>query len=262
MRTWRVRRETPSPPPPLMVDCSDVVDCVKEKTFPLNSTIKQDLVMEEGMWSSNMASLYYGMCHTFIFPHKVEANQLTTISSSLFYLEPSLNYRVILHDPQFYHILLKHGIFPRIWLEYKSGQNMKAGFYEYNEITVTQHHLLNRPEQPCEEEEDYDFLKCVKTSQARMVGCRPPWDIWSPHTIPLCQTMEQLQEYEELDLNYLTYEKRKILIDSGCKGPCNYKVMFLFSKYLLDIIFQEYKMVAGRPQSGSFTSHAGELTDR
>ena len=84
---------------------------------------------------------------------------------------------------------------------------MKADLYEYNEITVTQHHLLNRPEQPCEEEEDYDFLQCVKTSQARRVGCRPPWDIWSPPTIPLCQTMDQLQQYEELDAPQIREEQ-------------------------------------------------------
>ena len=103
---------------------------------------------------------------------------------------------------------------------------MKAGFYEYNEITVTEHHLLNRAEQPCREEEDYDFLKCVKTSQARMVGCRPPWDIWSLDTIPLCQTMEQLTEHEWIDFLFITYEKRKIVAETGCEAPCRYKVTF------------------------------------
>ena len=62
-----------------------------------------------------------------------------------------------------------------IWHEYSK----LSDIYRYY-ISVTEHHLLNRPEQPCEEKEDYDFLECVKTSQARMVGCRPPWDIWSP----------------------------------------------------------------------------------
>ena len=109
---------------------------------------------------------------------------------TIFNLDPSLNYRVMIHDPKFYHILVKHGIFPRIWLDYKAGENMRPGYYDQYQITVTEHHLLNRPEQPCEEDEDYDFLQCVKTSQARTVGCRPPWDSWSPHTIPLCHSMD------------------------------------------------------------------------
>ena len=199
---------------------------MRENTLALNSTIKQE-VMEEALWSSYMASVLYGMCHTFLFPRKVEANQLTTttIQSSVFFLDPSLNYRIIIHDPKFYHILTKFGIFPRIWLEYKTGQNMEAGNYEFSEITVIEHHLLNRPEQPCEEEEDYDFLQCVKTSQARMVGCRPPWDIWSPHTIPLCQTMEQLQEYEKIDTKLFSIKRKvKFLSKTGCKIPCSYKV--------------------------------------
>ena len=207
MKIWRVR---PHPPFPYS-DCwpfSDVLHCVRENTLALNSTIQQE-VMEEALWSSYMASVLYGMCHTFLFPRKVEANQLTTFNSSLFHLNPGLNYRIMIHDPKFYHILSKYGIFPRIWLEYKSGQNMRAGHYEFTEITVTEHHLLNRPEKPCEEEEDYDFLECVKTSQARMVGCRPPWDIWSPHTIPLCQTMDQLQQYEKIDTDYIRDDFRK-----------------------------------------------------
>ena len=96
----------------------------------------------------------------------------------LFFLDPNINYRIIFHDPKFYHMVSNTFTFPRIWLEYKVGLNMKSDYYDWYYISVTEHHLLNRPEQPCEEEEDYDFLECVKTSQARMVGCRPPWDIW------------------------------------------------------------------------------------
>ena len=103
---------------------------------------------------------------------------------------------------------------------------MKGGYYDSYEITVTEHHLLNRPEQPCEEEEeDYNFLECVKISQARMVGCRPPWDIWSSPTIPLCQTMDQLQQYEKIDMNLFRMKrKNEFLRITGCKVPCNYKV--------------------------------------
>ena len=96
----------------------------------------------------------------------------------LFYLDPSLNYRVIFHDPKFYHLVSNILTFPRIWLEYKAGQNMKAGHYEWYYITVTQHHLLNRPEQPCEEEEQYDFLQCVKTREA--ISRRKEKNLWFP----------------------------------------------------------------------------------
>ena len=211
-----------------------MLDCVRNSTFSFSDSIKdaiknmktRDSVMSENLWSSIMDTVYYGMCHTFTFTDKVYADMVT--DGFLFYLDPGLNYRVIFHDPKFYHIVSNTLTFPRIWLEYKAGQNMKAGEYEGRFITVTEHHLLNRPEQPCEEEEeDYDFLECVKTSQARMVGCRPPWDIWSPHSIPLCQSMEQLKLYEKLDLQYVSYERKQIVRSTGCHVPCKYKVSLL-----------------------------------
>ena len=162
-----------------------------------------------------MATIYYGMCHTYIY------NQSLNLNS--FGLDPDLNYRIFIHDSKYNHLLLRR-VFPRILLQYKSGQNIVAGTYDYYELSVIEHHLLNRPEQPCEEEEDYDFLQCVKTSQARMTGCRPPWDSWSPATIPLCQTMEKLDKHEVLDMKIGTMERKKILAETGCRIPCKYKV--------------------------------------
>ena len=114
-----------------------------------------------------------------------------------------------------------------MFVQYKAEQNMEPGYYESYEITVTEHQLLNRPEQPCEEAEDYDLLGCLKTNQARRVGCRPPWDIWSPNTIPLCQTMDQLDKYEKLDVGFTYVRQKKIFNEFGCKIPCSYKVCYM-----------------------------------
>ena len=177
-----------------------------------------------------MATVNFGLCHTFTYENKENTDE----STNSFLLDPTLNYRIIIHDPKFYHILPK-SLFPRVWLKYKADQNMNAGHFDSYEITVTEHHHINRPEKPCEEgEEDYDFLECVKTSQARMVGCRPPWDIWSPPTILLCQTMDQLQQYENIDIDLLGITKQKAFVRrTGCNLPCNYKVSeVLFGLFL------------------------------
>ena len=198
---------------------TDVLRCMKEKTFALSSSVKQN-EMNSSHWSSYLATTYYGICHTYKSPESFYANDL----AGKFFLDPNITYTVILHDPQFYHILTNSLAFPRVWQVYNAGQH-QPGYLTYFFITVTQHHLLNRPEQPCEEEEeDYNFLQCVKTSQARSVGCRPPWDIWSPDTIPLCQTMDQLREYERLDVFYLSSEQKMIVNQTGCLVPCSYKV--------------------------------------
>ena len=167
-----------------------------------------------------MATIYFGMCHTFTYKNEQNTDEITNI----FPLVPTLNYKIFIHDPKFYHILIKSQ-FPRIHLEYKAGKDIEAGHYEWFTISLTEHHLLNRPKQACEEREDYDFLQCVKTSQARSVGCRPSWDIWSPHTIPLCQTMEQLNMYEKIDTDLLGIAKQKAFVRrTGCQVPCHYKV--------------------------------------
>ena len=90
---------------------------MRANTIPLNCTIKQDF--QEG-WSSYMATVFFGMCHTFKYPLKIQADQGASYNSSLFYLDPSLNYRIMIHDPKFYHVLVKHSVFPRVWLEYKA----------------------------------------------------------------------------------------------------------------------------------------------
>ena len=165
-------------------------------------------------WTSYMATIFLGMCHTFTYQNDEDTDE----STNFFLLDPDLNYRILIHDQKYYHVLQK-SLFPRIWMDYNR-KNMEAGTFNYLEITVTEHHLLNRPEQPCEEAEDYDFLQCVKTSQARMVGCRPPWDSWSPPTLPLCQTMQQLDQYEKIEDTFY----QKILTTTGCRVPCIYKV--------------------------------------
>ena len=137
-----------------------------------------------------------------------------------------LSYNIVIHDPKFYHLLPKPLIFPRIWRGVRADLNNQPGHYEFFYISVTKYHLLDREDQPCEEEEEeYHFLRCVKTSQARRVGCRPVWDSWSSRDIPLCQTMDQLEEHEKLDLDLaFDYDKKMVLKKTGCKVPCKYKV--------------------------------------
>ena len=77
------------------------------------------------------------------------------------------------------------------------------------------------------------------------MGCRPPWDRWSPDTIAECDTTEQLTRHESLDWALYNYEKRMVIQTTGCKIPCTYN---------------EYQVV-GEPQSGS-SAKMGTDNDR
>ena len=39
---------------------------------------------------------------------------------SAFYLSPGVKYKILIHDPKFYLPVVKSGIFPRIFVHYKS----------------------------------------------------------------------------------------------------------------------------------------------
>ena len=52
---------------------SEVERCVAENTFSLSSSVQQTK-MNSSLWSSNMASIYFGLCHSFRYPGKVTAD--------------------------------------------------------------------------------------------------------------------------------------------------------------------------------------------
>ena len=113
-------------------------------------------------------------------------------------------------------------VFPRIWREYRP-QEFQHSTFEFLFISETENKLLNRPEQPCEEDPDYGFIVCVKNSQARRVGCRPVWDIWSDTAIPICSDIKDIILHETMDFENFNYERKIVESKTGCKVPCNYR---------------------------------------
>ena len=49
--------------------------------------------MEESFWSSDMATVFFGLCHSFIHPPWKDGRPTIPHHSSTFYLDPGLNYR-------------------------------------------------------------------------------------------------------------------------------------------------------------------------
>ena len=151
-----------------------------------------------------------------------------TADALVFGLDGALDYRVFVHDPHYHHFVSNPLVFPRLWREYRA-TNM-LGRFEWFYISLTQHEKMDRDSGPCEVREEYSFIRCVKTSQASQVGCRPPWDLWSPPDLPLCGNMEQLSQHEELDWKNFNYEQKIIVNNTGCLPPCKYKVQLVLSQ--------------------------------
>ena len=62
---------------------------------------------------------------------------------------------------------------------------MNENSFNWINLRVAEHHLMDRPEKQCESDEVYDFIGCVKTYTAKIVGCRPGWEDWSSKKYPL-----------------------------------------------------------------------------
>ena len=59
-------------------------------------------------------------------------------------------------------------------------------------VSQTRHKKLNRKEYRCEEDDHYNFRKCIKLSVIKKVGCKMEWDDVE-EDFPKCTTMEQIR---------------------------------------------------------------------
>ena len=63
----------------------------------------------------------------------------------------------------------------------------------YYQIVLTEANELNVPNDPCNEDPDYNFNACVKESFSRRVGCRTKWDDIGLTDRPPCTKMSQFR---------------------------------------------------------------------
>ena len=70
---------------------------------------------------------------------------------------------------------------------------------------------------------EYDFHACVRTSIFDKVGCRPPWDTWSPKSLNVCKNIHQFVKIAEFENELLLGDQRTIINSTGCLVPCTYQ---------------------------------------
>ena len=58
---------------------------------------------------------------------------------------------------------------------------------------------------------------------ATEIGCKPPWDTWSPSSIPVCDSLKDNSKHEERDWKYFGSEKKLIMNSTRCLKPCQYR---------------------------------------
>ena len=55
--------------------------------------------------------------------------------------------------------------------------------------------------------------------------------VLSPGDIPLCTTLEQLLQHDDIDMDiWLKYEQKIIINKTGCNVPCTFKAIIVTSQ--------------------------------
>ena len=108
--------------------------------------------------------------------------------------------------------------------------NMGPGSMTYTLfISVTKHKKLNQKTNPCMEDPEYDFHRCVINSLTRLAGCRSPWDMLSSQEFPICDDLEKIQILEKMFQSNSEGYLEQVVDNTKCMPPC------LFNEYKLGL---------------------------
>ena len=121
----------------------------------------QESLMNETLWHRPFSVL---SCHTFNAEIKIEPNR--QIGRITFHLNRTVNYIFYIHSPE----LFVQNYMP-LALPINRVKVFPSDCNSYLTLTLTKHHKVNTPSDPCEENPEYSFTDCVQESFARHVGC-------------------------------------------------------------------------------------------
>ena len=64
----------------------------------------------------------------------------------------------------------------------------------------------------------YDVETCVMRGISKEIGCKAPWDTWSPTSAKVCNLLENLEKYLNMEKKIMESEKRIIFNITNCLG--------------------------------------------
>ena len=171
---------------------SSVEDCLNFETFSWPDFIKDtllgfetrtSLMNDTKIWSPDFTLTKSG--RSFTFHPEIMIGPDYHKDQLIILLDKNFEYDIFVHNKNYF--ILKDeitGTLPATYIKLVPDSSNNYKFFYL--ITSTEHKEKNVPEDPCVEDENYNFAVCVKESLARKVGCRPSWDIWSDQTVTNC----------------------------------------------------------------------------
>ena len=181
----------------LKIQCrnfQNVEQCLHANSFAKSDFIKDILVgydskisilNDEHLWTSDFTYAKYGW--TYSVNPRIKIGPNAGKDQLLLILNCTFIYDIYIHQKNFFVMNYNQLSLPFIHKK-MIPQRSDNLFYK---MSATEHIELNVPEDPCEEDEEYEFTVCVKNSLARKFGCRPSWDVWGDQGRNVCTEVDQ-----------------------------------------------------------------------
>ena len=177
-------------------DFDTVEQCLDSQTFDRSEIIKGALVgyerklslmEEEDVWQQDFTYVRFGRSYT-LHP-KMRIGPEDDKDQLFILLDNKYFYDIFVHVKDFFILNDNRCTLPAIYI--KIIPDASNRYKIYYKISATQHMEMNVPEDPCVEDDQYNFGVCVKESLARRVGCRPSWDVWSDQKVRNCKEIDK-----------------------------------------------------------------------
>ena len=214
--------------------------CMEEKFYN-----KSDIFIDVKN-SYKIKSFYFliqkGIIHSLQFEKGMIKYDVTkTIGITL---NNNLTYEIFIMDPKAQIFSSTPSIIPRSTLKLSNGSStitevyFKVEFLEYviilnadNNFQVIKHEKLNRPDNPCEPDPDYNLGHCVEKSIMRKIGCQLPWRRVNIDGMPICDNSTMLNNYDYSYWWAVDWGIDNLIKLTKCLMPCSfmeYKVQYFY----------------------------------
>ena len=150
-------------------------------------------------------------------------------------LNNSVSHYILICDPKIAITTANHGIVPKLFVILQKGSGKSFLMFKvtsvfflitnnYNNLDMqsVRHENINRPQNPCEEDPQYNFAYCLEKSIVTRAGCQPYWSKYNVSTMPFCSNTSMLQKYSDVSLNFSKLYKNELIETSKCLRPCSF----------------------------------------
>ena len=188
-----------------------------------------DSAVNLSLWEDYYSFLFFGKC--FVLSPAVYTIGFSQLDALSIALNKSLEYMILLHDPDFMMITGNPTVVPRLIFSIDANFGEKTVYIE-----ATKHIKMNRKSSPCTEEAAYSFHDCVRKSIAVNVGCNSLFGYFSG--LKKCSSVDQLISYEEIYGNFALMDQRNITNHTGCGVPCVFTTFSLTEEPFSSVGFE------------------------